>query len=603
MKQTSRKGKARNPHSYVTKTVEYTDLFDGPMLNAVAYLMGINKRWLIESVVHMISVDSFDSFSMAAGRCLLMMFQDYTDKVEVKRLFNRLKEQENNYKGIWLTLINHQALFRLLREVLLLPNEREGKGECYASYEALLKAILIENSIELQRERDILGKIKGEAELRDAMILMQQDILSLDRFGENKKELEKVQLLKYLALCNFGKSNSLVGDAIKRVVNRHGFESEFQYVILADLPLGVYHDNKGFKEGLIYLRKEDFSRTNTTNIWNQFVSFVADKSIDVWDTERMKDIFNEQEVLDNTCFRKYPVLKMSEEEYLIVSQTYYSHLFYDCFWWSVKDELRSVLPDEAVSNLLTKDFSEKVLFCRLVMNMIGDRRIRIYNEHCFEDCQPSPDMAIKTRRHLYFFEYKDMRVRKKVADGGDMTLLMGFIDDRLNKEKGATGGNKGLPQLVCNMEDFFLGKQPWGQNMPKQNIIVHPIIVVNNRMFGVRGINYLMQQKMRKRILENDVLKNHSGMIDDLQVLDYDILVLVVAHAYKHFGYFQRFLSLYQAHVNTALGINRYDSFRHFSMNTWEQEKTAEGMKRFEYCYKQVVKSMAIRAILGGKAN
>lgn len=67
--------------------------------------------------------------------------------------------------------------------------------------------------------------------------------------------------------------------------------------------------------------------------------------------------------------------------------------------------------------------------------MVGNKRIRIYNEYCFDDRQPSPDIAIRTRHHLFMFEYKDMRVLRDVADGNDMNLLMDFVDDRLNKKR------------------------------------------------------------------------------------------------------------------------------------------------------------------------
>ena len=112
------------PYSHVTKTLEFSDLFDGhPLSNPVDFFKGINKRWLIESIVYMISVDRFDSFSMKAERSLLVMFQDYTDRPEVNRLFGRLRalERERQYRGVWLTLINHQALYRLLRRVLVMP--------------------------------------------------------------------------------------------------------------------------------------------------------------------------------------------------------------------------------------------------------------------------------------------------------------------------------------------------------------------------------------------------------------------------------------------------------------------------------------------------
>ena len=580
-------------HSYVTKTVEYSDFYNDRERNTQAHLKGINKRWLIEGVIHMISVDCFDSFSMDAKRSLQMMFQNYNEKSEVKEHFRKLKQVEDNYQGTWLTLINHQALYRLLKKVLMLPNEYAGIGETFEAYEALLKAILTENSNEMRREKGVLEKIDGEIEIRDAKIIMQQDVLNLDQFGENKKELEKAQMLKFIALCEFGKEHKQVGEAIKRVVNRYGFQNEFSYMLLAQMPLAVYHEKENFKEGLYYVRKQDYVETDAIRLWNEFVNYISDKCIDIWDTEKMISIFTEQEMLDNTCFRKYPVLKMSEDEYLIASQPYDSHLIYDGFWWSVKEDLKKVLSDNAIMNLLTKEFAEKKLFYGLVRQMIGDKRIRIYNDLCFGAQQSAPDAAIKTRHHLFLFEFKDMRVQREAADGGNMDMLMNFIDDRLNKEKKTRGRNKGLPQLVNNMEDFFTGKHPWKEFYGKGKVVVHPIIVVNSRLFGVRGINYLMNQKLKLRILGNEILKAHEKQIGDLLVIDYDMLILVASWSYKDFGQFHNLLYSYQTHVRNGRDmVTRCTSYRHFVMNKWEMGMKEKDKKKFECGYKKVIRNI-----------
>lgn len=580
-------------HSYVTKTVEYTDLFDDNTKESVSYLNGINKRWLIEGVVHMISVDGFDSFSMNAEHGLLVMFQDYREKPEVKRLFRRLKAQEEKFNGTWLTLINHQALYRLLTKVLRLPNEKEGIGESFEAYEALLKAILVENSMEMQREKEILVGIDGDTDIRDAKIIMQQDVLNIDLFGENKKELEKAQILKFMTLTEFGKEHKEVGEAIRRVVNKYEFPNEITYMLVAQMPLAIYHDKENFKEGLYYIRQQDYEQTKSLQLWNEFVKYISDKCIDIWDTEKMGTIFAEKELLDNTCFRKYPVLKMSKEEYLIVSQPYYTHLLFDGFWWSVKEELKLVSSEEAIMNLLTKEFSEEKLFYELVKLMIGDKRIQIYNNYCFEAQQSAPDIAIKTRHHLFMFEYKDMRVNRKVADGGNMNQMMDFIDNRLNKKKGETGGNKGLPQLVSNMEDFFTGKAPWKEYYGKGKVIVHPIIVINSRLFGVRGINYIMQHKLQQRILESEILREHIDEIEDLLIVDYDMMILVASWSYKNFRKFHNLLYGYQTYVRKGRDIvTRCTSYRHYVMNKWELEKTKKEEKKFGYNYKKVLKAM-----------
>lgn len=582
--------------SFVTKTLEYAELYDEEIQETEAYLRGINKRWLIEGVVHMISVDSFDSFSMNAEQGLTVMFQDYLENSEVKRLFRQLKRTEAQYNGVWLTLVNHQALYRLLRIVLMRPNERHGIGESFEAYEALLKAILAENSKEMEREKAMLTKIIAETEdveLRDAKVIMQQDVLNVDKFGENKKELEKSQMLKFLALYKFGKEYKEVGEAIKRVVKNNGFESEFSYLLLAQMPLSVYHDTHNFGEGLYFICRKGFEELQAIRLWNEFVLYVADKHIDVWDTEKMVQLLSDDEMQDNTCFRKYPILKFSDDEYLIASQPYYTHLIYDGFWWSVKNELKGVLPDKTIMRVLTKDFSEKYLFFDMAQQMVGNKRIRIFDEDCFDEQQPSTDISIRTRKHLYMLEFKDMRVMRDIADGSDMAKMMTFIDDRLNKEKQGKGGNKGLTQLVSDMESFFKGEKPWYDDYKKGNVSIHPILIVNSRLFGVRGLNFIMQQKMNKRIEDSDILSTHRKEIEELVVMDYDMFVLVSAWAYKDFAQFHRLYYSFVTYVNQAQQtVNRCASFRHYVMNKWEREMTEMDKQKFQKGFKEVVKGV-----------
>ena len=277
-----------------------------------------------------------------------------------------------------------------------------------------------------------------------------------------------------------------------------------------------------------------------------------------------------------------------------MSKSYYSHLIYDGFWWAVKDELSKDKSGAGIITMLTKDFSEKYLFCRLVQQMVGERRMRIYNEVCFDDQQSAPDISVMNSKHLYLFEFKDMRIKRQVADGSDMRELMGFLDERLNKNKRESGKNKGLPQLVGYMEDYFLGKQPWRTERRKGRVTVHPILVVNNRLFGVRGINDILQRKLNQRIQESLVLKNHIEDIGNLLVIDYDMLVLVAAWAHKDFSKFQSLMYSYFTYISRAqTPFERCTSYRHFVMNKWEDEMTEKDLKKFERGYKNNVRFMA----------
>lgn len=102
-----------------------------------------------------------------------------------------------------------------------------------------------------------------------------------------------------------------------------------------------------------------------------------------------------------------------------------------------------------------------------------------------------------------------------------------------------------------------------------------------------------MQKKMQQRIQESEILRHHNEQIGDFQIIGYDILVLVVAQAYKNFGYFQNMMNSYQNHLNGSSNmIVCCDSFRHYVMNKWEREMTAKDAGRFRWGMKKVVNSI-----------
>lgn len=581
--------------SIVTKTLAYEDFYDDQHQSPEQYLKGIDKQWLLDGVIHFISIDSYKSFSMRADNYLMMIFQDYLKDKEVERLFNRLYSKEREYPGTYPTLINHQALYRLLSKIILMP-DREGKGECIESYQALLKAILAENSIELENERSKLAKIVLETELRDALVIMQQDLQNVNMFGTNINELVKTQILKFLALCGFGKNqNKKVGDTINSIIERSGFKNVYSYLITAQMPLKVYHDKENFSEGVTVLKKEDFEALHALDIWDNFVKYITDKHLDLSNRPLLESRLADSEIKDNTCYKIGPVLKTGNDRYEIISRFYYALLIYDGFWWQLRNEMVPTISFKEFRNILSKDFFEKYLFCETVRLIVKKKKIKVVDDTVYPPNQPCADMMIRTKKDIYFFEFKDMRVSSDVADGNDIDALIEYLDDRLNHSKNGPGdSNSGLPQLVSNMEDYFKGKVPGEMDYDKGKVKLHPILVVNSRLFTVRGLNYIMQYKLAKHIQESAVLSEHEDEIGELLVLDYDMLLLTVVWCYHDSAEFHRLFYMYMHSVeNASTPDARYNSFRSFAMTLFEKEmKDPMKKKKFQKGFKRVVKKL-----------
>ena len=452
--------------SFVTKTLCFSDFYDEPIRDAMAYMKEIRKDWQISAILHMISVISYDSFSMRADRMLHMMFQNYKTDKEVLRLLARLSSVAMAYPGVYLTFINHKALYGLLR-VILLTEDAGGAGESFQSLTGLLKAILSANSIEMETEANTLRKLECVDDTKKALIMMQQDVMNNGAFGDNFTEVKKTQELKFLALHAFAQSRpDDYGMVLKKLMAQKGFNDIYHYWLAVYTPLKIYHDTNKYGEGLIRMSKEDF--ISAPLVWDNMVTSLQGKCLEVKDPDKLREIMSDKEMQDHTCFRKFPVLKLSDDEYVIVSMFYYAQMLYDGLQWDLLAALKKTFKRDFISEYPT-DFSEKWLFCKLFESIGYKRKIWAENDSRFDDKDAAPDITVNTKRNIFMFEFKDMRVMKEVADGRDMTELLKYIDNRLNHKKDKHEGNKGVPQLVKDMENYFQGKFPpefqeWNRN-------------------------------------------------------------------------------------------------------------------------------------------
>lgn len=577
--------------SFVTKTLCFADFYDEPMRDATVYVKGIKKDWLICAILHMISVISYNSFSMRADRMLRMMFQDYMCEKEVHRLFGRLAVEVRTHRGVYLTFINHKALYVLLRSILLLDNDGE-TGESFINSVGLLKAILAANSKEMEEEANILMNLGEIDDLKKALIVMQQDLMNNGAFGDNFTEVKKSQELKFLALDAFAKAKPEVyGTVLQKLLKKKGFDDAYHYWLALYTPLSIYHDTNKFGEGIIRMSKDEFK--SAMPVWDNLIASFERKCLDINDQKKLREILSDKEMLDQTCFRKYPVLKLSEDDYVLVSMFYYAQTLYDGLQWELLAALKKKHGCDYMS-IFSKDYSEKWMFCKLFDTMMYHRKIWAVDDSRFKDKDAAPDITVNTKRNIFMFEFKDMRVKKEVADGRDMNELLKYMDDRLNHKKDKEEGNKGILQLVRNMEDYFKGLFPpefkeWNRNRQK----VQPILVINSRAFTSRGANQILQAKMRMRIEESEVLRMHKNRIDDLLLIDYDLLVILLS---KIRGDFSQLLKLKKDYINhtqkATEPVERYISFRGYVMRIWEKGRNKKNDRKFEEGFKEVTSSL-----------
>jgi hypothetical protein len=191
------------------------------------------------------------------------------------------------------------------------------------------------------------------------------------------------------------------------------------------------------------------------------------------------------------------------------------------------------------------------------------------------------------------FEMKDLHVPKEVADGHDISKFINYVDVNLDHHKDESDGNKGIPQLIQDMEDYFGGKFPNEKDYHKSNVKVHPILVVSDKIVSIRGFNQMMEDRMNRRLTNSKILSAHRKEIDHLLVIDIDMLIMSAVVAYHNFAYFSYMLSSYFHNVLQSGDVFMHnESFRNYWMNRWDVKMKTCDRELFTQNFKRVIKEI-----------
>ena len=106
-------------------------------------------------------------------------------------------------------------------------------------------------------------------------------------------------------------------------------------------------------------------------------------------------------------------------------------------------------------------------------------------------------------------------------------------------------------------------------------------------------MNQILQDRMRERIEESEVLSLHKKRIDDLLVIDYDMLVILLSKIRGNFALLMKLKREYQYPAKRATApIERFVSFRGFAMRKWENERNKKNDRKIEKGFKEVTRNL-----------
>lgn len=245
---------------------------------------------------------------------------------------------------------------------------------------------------------------------------------------------------------------------------------------------------------------------------------------------------------DFTNLRNHPIYKISENTYSIIDFFFVVDKFYKSVKFILKSSFHqhNKLPakDRTFFEFFNTKFSEDFLMKR-VLSEIFDKPYFIKKTE-IEDAQNEPDYYIRHNKKVFLFENKDVLIAKSIKSSGDIERI-----NQVLKSKFLEVNKKpiGVGQLVTSIEQIVENNFVFDESVNNQkNITIYPILLINDRIFEILGVNYRLNQWYLELVKEKLGDKYNPNFIKPLTIIDIDTLIYWTPHLTKKDSHFKEII-------------------------------------------------------------
>ncbi|SMD44801.1 hypothetical protein SAMN00777080_3435 [Aquiflexum balticum DSM 16537] len=399
----------------------------------------------------------------------------------------------------------------------------------------LLKSFLIINK-EVNSKQKIPETEDNFEKLVDLSILMSFSTSDLGVFEDNDLEFGKLvyaTIIRFEYLIEFLKSNEV-----------------YNYL---ETDLSTYFSQKN-SERVLYQMKYLFAKLLEIKVNKGFKFQVNDDESLVFLNSLSSDEIVEDE--DFTNLRNHPIYKLDENTFSVIDFFFVVDKFTRSVKFILKNSFnrRHNLPakDRTFFEFFNTNFSENFL-----MKKILDK---IFNKSYFvkkvvlETVDNEPDYYIRHGKKVFLFEKKDVLIAKSIRNSGDIEKINGVL-----KSKFLEVNNRpiGVGQLITSISQIVENDFKFDDFVNKhKNITVYPILLINDRIFEILGVNHRLNQWYLDLIKEKLGDKYNPNFIKSLTVIDIDTLIYLTPHLEDKDSNFKEIIDGHLRKMNVRKKVN-----------------------------------------------
>lgn len=266
------------------------------------------------------------------------------------------------------------------------------------------------------------------------------------------------------------------------------------------------------------------------------------------------EIKNRDNNVDYRIFRSRPLIKISDNKYIIYCFPILVERLYNSLFFDLKDSFKDAF------NFYNKDFVEKVLFQPQVLQCLNKKmtsqiypsREMILCNDKIEEEDNQPDFYLRENDALILFECKAIRINGELKDKSDIDDLLNILKNKLyysienidkSRGKKKKAEQVGVTQLVQQMKMIDKDIFKWDNNIPDE-VAYYPVIVLEDPRFVVPGLSYIINSWYQSLIKQ----ELPEQMCHPIVVMSIDMLMLY-SHIFKAEGFHNIFDKYFQKAV------------------------------------------------------
>lgn len=241
-------------------------------------------------------------------------------------------------------------------------------------------------------------------------------------------------------------------------------------------------------------------------------------------SSKISDVIQLSDNDDCKIFRGKPLIQVSETEFWCINSQFCINQLFESLFFQFKELAEIKGYDVDVFREYTTNFAEKTLFYDMVRRLFNGRACMKLSGDEMSKSHPEvkgePDYYVRNGNKIFLFENKDIRIAADIRGCKSYNSVKSVIFKKLVSKPNHRNSKVGVTQIISNIERIIKGSFIWdkGVNNPK----IYPILVVNDPVFSLPGINFIINKEFQTLLRKLDIpcnIKIHPIILINMDVL------------------------------------------------------------------------------------